>query len=130
MCANRSRVRRLGKLLKSLIAELYEFAQAEFNLDKRPKDSESTVREHLTAVWEQTGFKPSELDNKEPNPYVLYLLNDFYSLSQSRQYGMSSNAILYSEIESWLNLSQRKMEMWELEVIKRLDSIWLKVQNE
>lgn len=130
MYPNCKRVKRLGKLLKSLIVELYEFAQAEFKLDKRPKDSESTVREHLTAIWEQTGIKPSELDNKEPNQYILSLLNDFYTLSSSRQCGMSLNPIQFSEIESWLRLSNRTLEMWEIEVIKKLDVIWLNIQTE
>ncbi|TNG94881.1 hypothetical protein FHQ28_05665 [Pasteurellaceae bacterium USgator11] len=108
--------------------ELCEYAQAEFKLDKKPKDSEATLREHLTAVYEQTNIKPEQLNNPEPDPFVLYLLDYFRELSMSRQCGMTINPILYSEIEAWSRLTATTLEKWELDTLKRLDVIWLNVQ--
>jgi len=57
-------------------------------------------------------------------------LHYFYELSTSRQMGMAANAISFSEIWAWCQLKQIKLSAWELEVIKRLDLIWLNVQAE
>ncbi|TYG33319.1 hypothetical protein FW755_12395 [Lonepinella koalarum] len=110
--------------------DLYDFAKAEFALDKRPKDSKATNREHLTAIWQQTGVKPVELDNVPPSSAVHYLLDIFYRLSIARQMGMATNPILYSEILAWSNLTEWRLSQWEIDVIKQLDLIWLNTQNE
>nr|DAM33206.1 MAG TPA: hypothetical protein [Caudoviricetes sp.]DAR61089.1 MAG TPA: hypothetical protein [Caudoviricetes sp.] len=107
-----------------------DYAQAEFRLDVTPKDSKSTIREHLTTIWEQTGFMPAELDLIPPSPTISYLLQYFYELCQSRQIGMTVNPLSFTEVDAWMRLSERPLEWWEIEVIKRLDVIWLKVQNE
>ena len=43
---------------------------------------------------------------------------------------MTVNPLSFTEIDAWMRLSERTLAWWEIEVIKRLDVIWLKVQNE
>lgn len=87
------------------------------------------MREHLQAVAEQTGIMPDELDNPEPSLAVFYLLGFFNQLSLSRQSGMVLNPITYGEIAAWQKLYRTQLAMWEIDVIKRLDMIYLTVQN-
>ncbi|MDP0097323.1 hypothetical protein [Glaesserella parasuis] len=53
------------------------YAKKEFELDKKPKDSNCTLREHLLAIQEQTGSVPEELENIEISPAISYLLGFF-----------------------------------------------------
>lgn len=73
---------------------------------------------------------PEELDLKPPSPAISYLLSHFYELCQARQIGMAANPLPYHEIDAWMKLTGKELLWWEIEVIKRLDVIWLKVQNE
>lgn len=98
-------------------------------MDKKLKDSESTLRDHLLAIEAQTGITPEELDNPEPSPAVAYLLADFFELAMSRQSGMSLNPISYAEIEAWNRLFHRNIQQWEIKVIKQLDLIYINVQQ-
>lgn len=105
------------------------YAKKEFELDKKPKDSDCTLREHLLAIQEQTGSVPEELENIEISPAISYLLGFFYELSLSRQSGMGFCPITYAEIEAWNRLLQIELAVWEIKVIKQLDVIFLNVQN-
>ncbi|MDO9950715.1 hypothetical protein Q7404_09740 [Glaesserella parasuis] len=105
------------------------YAKKEFELDKKPKDSNCTLREHLLVIQEQTGSVPEELENIEISPVISYLLGFFYELSLSRQSGMGLCPITYTEIEAWNRLFQRDLAVWEIKVIKQLDVIFLNVQN-
>ena len=73
---------------------------------------------------------PAELDLTPPSPTISYLLQFFHELCHSRQIGMTVNPLSFTEIDAWMRLSERTLAWWEIEVIKRLDVIWLKVQNE
>lgn len=123
-------ITRFGKVSGELIADLLIYAEREFKLDKKPKESDSTLREHLQAVADQTGIIPEQLSNPEPNFAVQYLLGIFQQLSLSRQAGMALNPITYAEMVAWSQLYHTRLEMWEIEVIKQLDLIFLNVQNE
>lgn len=98
-------------------------------MDKKLKDSESTLRDHLLAIEAQTGIMPEELDNPEPSPAVAYLLGWFFELTMSRQSGMSLNPLSYGEIEAWNRLFRHNIQQWEIKVIKQLDLIYLNVQQ-
>ncbi|WP_419773338.1 phage tail assembly chaperone [Haemophilus seminalis] len=113
-----------------MIEHLYEFAQAEFRLDKRPDNSKATQREHLQVIEQQLGITPEELNNPPLNIAVGYLLEYFYAVSSSRQCGMSANPITFSEILAWSQLTNTSLARWEIEVIKRLDILWLNIQAE
>ncbi|GAB1668161.1 hypothetical protein Mh1961_13810 [Mannheimia haemolytica] len=105
------------------------YAEKTFQLDKKLKGSESTLREHLQVIETQTGITPEELHNPEPSPAVAYLLGWFFELAMSRQSGMSLNPISYVEIEAWNRLFSRHLEQWEIRAIKQLDMIYLNVQQ-
>lgn len=88
------------------------------------------MREHLQAIAEQTGITPDELNNPEPNLAVQHLLVVFQQLSLSRQVGMALNPITYGEIVAWSQLYHTRLAMWEIDVLKRLDLVFLSVQSE
>jgi len=51
-----------------LITELVAFAESEFKLNA-PQADKATLREHLVAVWRNTGNQPQQLaDAKEVPP--------------------------------------------------------------
>jgi len=57
-----------------------------------------------------------------------FLWNYFLELSSTRPYGHSGPLpITYQEILAWRELSQNVLTSWEVDVIKRLDRIYLKV---
>lgn len=109
---------------------MYRYAEKAFQLDKKPKGSESSLRSHLEAIEAQTGITPDELVNPPPNFAVGYLLDYFYQLNLSRQCGMVLNPLLYSEIEAWQRLYRIELDIWEIDTIKRLDYLFLSQQSE
>ncbi|MDY4280865.1 MAG: hypothetical protein SOX56_07345 [[Pasteurella] mairii] len=109
---------------------MLDYAKFEFELDKKPKGSEATQRQHLQAIQDNTGITLAELDRSPPHGLVAYLLDYFYELSLSRQSGMGLSPILYAEIVAWCQLTHTCLARWELETIKRLDLLWLSVNAE
>ena len=105
-------------------------AKKEFELNRKPKGSTCTLREHLLVIQAQTGEMPPELENIEISTAVSHLLGFFYQLSLSRQSGMGLCPITYAEIEAWNRLFKMNLAMWEINVIKQLDVIFLNTQNE
>ncbi|EJZ80264.1 hypothetical protein P1059_00702 [Pasteurella multocida subsp. gallicida P1059] len=43
---------------------------------------------------------------------------------------MVLNPITYSEIVAWSQLYQTRLSMWEIDVLKRIDLVFLNIQNE
>ncbi|HHT7702741.1 phage tail assembly chaperone [Pasteurella multocida] len=109
---------------------LIDHVREEFKLNKPVKNSDATLREHLQAVWEQTGIKPDELNTPEPPSGLMYLFSYFNELSLSRQYGMAVNPISYSDILAWSILTKVSLAAWEIEVIKQIDIVYLNSQTE
>lgn len=99
-------------------------------MEKCPKGSKSTLRAHLTEVFEQTGIMPEELAIGEPPRAVAYLLGYFDELCMGRSSGMSLNPISYSDIAAWSALTKTALRVWEVKALKRLDLIYLNVQLE
>ncbi|MDD7545572.1 hypothetical protein [Actinobacillus porcinus] len=106
------------------------YAQKEFELNRKPKGSNCTLREHLLSIQAQAGETPPELKNIEISPAVSYLLGFFYEISLSRQSGMGLCPITYAEIEAWDRLFKMNLAMWEISVVRQLDVIFLNTQNE
>lgn len=65
-------------------------------------------------------------------PEVLaYLWDWFLQLDNARGgNGFGLNPISYSEIQAWAQLTRIKPEPWEIEAIKRVDSVRIRVANE
>ena len=109
---------------------MLDYAKKEFELDKKPKDSDVSLRDHLMSIFDNTGFMPEELNNPEPSKAIDYLLEYFHQLSRTRQIGMALNPITFTEIEAWKRLFHIELAVWEIDVIKQLDLIYLSVQAE
>lgn len=88
------------------------------------------MRDHLLAIYEQTGVMPAELQQDEPSLAVSHLLGYFQQLSTARQVGTVLNPLTFSEIMAWSHLMQIPLAVWEIEVIKQLDLVYLACQAE
>jgi hypothetical protein len=53
----------------------------------------------------------------------------FYELSAARPVGMAVGPIAFSEILAYNQLHNVGIVPWEVEAIKRLDIVWLRVRN-
>ena len=72
------------------------------------------------------GLEPEE---KFPSE-VQHIWFAFVSLSNSRSAGFSGpNPLTYTEIKSWMELTNTPLRSWEVEAIKRLDSVYIGVAH-
>ena len=119
-------VKRLGKLHQGLIEDTLAHVKAEFPLDVAGKDG-ATKRKHLQSVVEQAGIVPEELNTPPCPPYGAYLIGIFLEIGSGRQNGMSLNPIAWHEMLAWCQLTQTRLEPWEIDAIRRIDSVYLDV---
>ena len=107
-----------------------DWAEHQFKLNKTDKDGISQ-REHLEQVQKQTGRSIEELESPTQFPSLLsHVWSAFCALSNTRTVGFSGpNAISYYEIKAWIDLTETPIKSWEVEAIKRLDSVYLGVAN-
>jgi len=110
------------------MSDLLVWAEHEFDLNK-PDDKGVTRREHLEQVERQIGRKPEALENPVNFPVLLrHVWAAFCSLNNARSAGFSGpNPITYTEIKAWKELTGTPMLPWEIEGIKRLDQVYLRV---
>lgn len=87
------------------------------------------MRANLESVWRQTGQKPPELENLLELPDEMqYVWRCFIELNNARSgTGYGINPISYMEIYCYFKLQNIEPEEWEVQTIKRLDSIAMKV---
>lgn len=105
---------------------MLEFAENEFELSAKGKDGSST-RDHLNALWKQTGQKPKELDEFILPPTMQYVWELFLQLCDGRQSnGFGAAAFSWSDIQAWINLYGHNMSSLEIKIIKQLDLIAIK----
>lgn len=83
------------------------------------------MREQLLSVQQQTGITPKELDVPQCPTSMVYILNWFYELSSGRQNGMGLNPISWQDIRAWQEVTGERLALWELNAIKRLDSVFI-----
>lgn len=104
---------------------MVEYAGHEFRLNVRQKDG-ATLRDHLEIVYRQSGKMPEQLEPKEL-PYALdYLWMWFCELSGCRQYSeIGALPLTYQEIQAWATLTKTEPAAWEIEVIKKLDTLYI-----
>ena len=86
---------------------------------------------HYESIQKQTGTTPPELEeyNSLSIPVGFYLYwQDFCALNLRRTNdGMGNPCPLsYSEIQAWANLSGVEVSSLQLDVICRLDNIWIR----
>ena len=106
-----------------------EYARHQFILNARQKDG-ATLRQHLQAVFSQTGKMPDQLANAPDMPEALaHVWIYFLELNRSRgNNGFSELHITFSEIDSWCRLYGISLEPWELSIIAALDNAYLTEQ--
>lgn len=90
------------------------------------------MRDQLENVWRQTGVKPKELDNIPELPSSCEeVWSWFLNLHESRSSnGFGVNPIPYSDIDAFFRLKQIQPELWEIDLLKRLDRETLAVYAE
>jgi|TARA_R100001463_G_scaffold132784_1_gene193707 hypothetical protein len=61
---------------------------------------------------------------------VSHIWSAFVTLSNSRTAGFSgANPLSYEQIKAWKDLTATPISTWEVEAIKRLDEVYMKVNN-
>jgi len=107
---------------------LVEFAEWTFDLNK--SQDGATKLEHLEQVERQLGRTPQELEGPDFPFLVQHLWVAFLSLSSGRTAGFSGpNPITYEQILAWKELTQTPLSPREVDAIKRLDLVYLRVMN-
>ena len=89
--------------------------------------SGSTVRQQLESVWRQTGKKPKELEEVVSLPESCYKVwKIFIELNNKRSSnGFGVNPISYQEMHAYCQLHGTELELWEITVINKFDSVVL-----
>lgn len=110
------------------------YARWDFNLSKTDKDG-ITRRAHLKQVqktYEKKGVDyvvpelvPPEFPELLDKPWKTFLrLNTTRGVSE-----VGAHALSFVEIKAWCDLMQETLRPFEVEVIKRIDDIYLRVAN-
>jgi hypothetical protein len=105
------------------------YAESLFALDKVYEGK--TIRQHLESVHEQTGEAPEELE-LPPFPEVLRnVWSKFLDVHRGRTYGtMGVNPLSYQDLLAWMTVSGEALSGWEIDVVLRLDRLWMKSVND
>ena len=89
------------------------------------------LRDHLEAVERQIGRKPKELDGPDFPELLAYVWSAFISLNSARTVGFNGpNPISYPDILAWKELTGNSISFWEIEAIKNLDAVYMRVSND
>jgi hypothetical protein len=85
----------------------------------------------LEQVKKQIGHAPEGLENPTNFPSLLvHIWSAFCSLNSARTAGFSGpNPITYTEIQAWKELTDSPLKSWEIQVIKRMDEVYLRTAN-
>lgn len=104
-----------------------------------PDDSGSSRREHLMQVLENTP-EDSELyystvaqieEIPEIPFYIEHVWNWFWQIHQGRTDGMSGpNPLTWHDLYAWQNVLQIQVRPFEFELIREIDSVYLKYIND
>ena len=83
---------------------------------------EEFLKQHALKV---EGELPSEIPEE-----LEFIYSVFVVLSAHRTSGASGfNPIALSEIDAWQRIHGVELELWELQILQRLDGLWMKVVN-
>lgn len=111
-----------------------DFCKQEFT-NSISGSSGSSIREQLNSVWKQTGIKPRELEDLLEIPRSCYeCWSWFLELNESRSSnGFGMNPLSYSDTDAFFRLKQVLPEIWEIDLLRRLDrevlSVYAKKQK-
>ena len=92
------------------------------------QDDGETLRTHLESLFKQTGIMPEQLAEAPGLPALCWhVWSAFVELHCERRAG---ERIRLADVIDWTRTVGMPLEPWEVFAIKKLDSIWLKAQNE
>lgn len=74
-----------------------------------------TTRQHLIKVWEKTGSCPKELAEHSECPVEFQNLLLWHDELTS--------PLTFIELEAWSHLTKRRLEVWEIKILFRLDAV-------
>lgn len=96
-----------------------------------PATGGASVGAHYRQLEKTTGVRYEEGEIAEELPDELaYLWTFFSELHNARSSnGYSPNPIAYSEIAAWSTLTDRRLAVWEVLCLRRLDDLWMKAWN-
>ena len=95
----------------------------------------ATEADHLAQVAKQLGKDVSDIEQANSDALfpdiASYVWATFLSLHDGRTYGMSGpNPISYDIIKAWCDLYGVSLNPWEIDTIKALDNLWIKITSE
>jgi hypothetical protein len=106
-----------------------DYARAVFELSKTDDKGISNF-EHLSQVEQQTGITPRELEVPEIPPIIEYIWEVFIEVSSGRSAGLSGpSPISHQEIHSWSILTGITLTSFEVNLLKKIDSIYVRTNN-
>jgi hypothetical protein len=77
-----------------------------------------------------TGNTPEDLILPEFPDVALRTWGKFHTLSETRTSGMSGPLpITYSEIKNWMDLSGESISVYELDLVKKIDGLFVRINN-
>jgi hypothetical protein len=123
---------RTRKFYAERLTHLLEFAEEK--LQHSASFEDSSVGEHLEYIKkqkEERGEYIEEDDDSPPSPEWFHLYEYFLELNSGRQYGMGfPQPISFHEILSWCII--KRMHLWrhEVDAIKGIDNIFMKIQSD
>lgn len=108
---------------------MLDYAEHIFRLKKRDKDGVSE-EDHLKQVERQTGITPEGLIGPEFPHLLSNCWSAFLDLNRTRSSGMNgSKPITYTEMVSWKEMTGNNLTPKEVELLTKLDSVYLEVMN-
>ncbi len=108
------------------------WAERQFRLN-RPQKEGGTLREQFAAYRRMAKRRHPEDRGEEPPPQaVAYLFVWYQEIARGRPVSAMGHymPIPSSEILAWCSLSGTRLEQWELDAIRRIDSAFLQVMGE
>ena len=95
----------------------------------------TTEADHLAQVAKQLGKSLDDIEQSNSDALfpdiASYVWATFLSLHDGRTYGMSGpNPISYDIIKAWCDLYGVELNPWEIDTIKALDNLWIKITSE
>ena len=128
----RDRVRPDGrKFYADLTARLLAFAEEDFRRQK-PTESGGTLADDFQKFEEQMGRKHDDDVQEWPFPEsVAYLYGWFWEISAGRPFSsVGPLPIPAAEYLAWCALSRVRLERWEVDALRQLDSLYLRIAGE
>lgn len=105
------------------------YAEHEFRMSM-PDQEGVTERARLQQIERQTKRRPKELDGPEFPTLMSNVWSAFFDLALGRTAGFSGpNPITYQDIKAWKDLTDYPLSTQDVEIIMRLDRVWMRVVN-